>query len=104
MQLIIVIAIIVASVYYCTGEGYGTSMLFGPPDTLPLDRYDDVDVHVYFYYPSRREEYLGRTTGASSCGSMAHGFADSKNLSSNRNWSYVCCTIEVESDCYRKIR
>ena len=32
MRFLIVIAIVLASVYYCTGGKYGTSTLFGPPD------------------------------------------------------------------------
>lgn len=47
----------------------GTDKIFGPPETLPLSRYDEVDVNVYFYFPDGYEVYLGKTKGASSCGS-----------------------------------
>jgi len=83
----------------------GTEKIFGPPDELPLSRYEDVYVNVYFYFPEgEKEYYLGRTKGASSCGSMAHSYAYSKGLSGNSEWSYICCTEEGGSDCYRKIR
>ena len=81
------------------------SILPGCDDgTLPLDEYEKVDVNVYFYFPDDREVYLGETRGASSCGGMAYSYARSKNLSRSDNWSYICCTIEKGSDCYRKIR
>lgn len=72
--------------------------------TLPLSKYDKVDVNVYFYFPDNREVFLGQTRGASSCGDIAYSYAASKNLSRSDNWSYICCTIEKGSDCYRKIR
>lgn len=82
----------------------GTDKIFGPPETLPLSRYDDVDVNVYFYFPDGYEVYLGKTKGASSCGSFAYAYAEEKKLARNNEWSYVCCTIEGDSSCYRKIR
>ena len=80
--------------------------LFGCDDdgTLPLSEYEKVDVNVYFYFPNDREVYLGTTRGASSCGRMSHSYAQSKNLESSDNWSYICCTIRKGSDCYNKIR
>ena len=76
----------------------------GPPDTLPLDEYDSVDVNVYFYFPDNKEAYLGETRGASGCGKMAFSYASQHKLSRSDNWSYICCTIEDGSSCYRKIR
>ena len=76
----------------------------GPPDTLPLSDYDKVRVSVYAYDPSDKEHFLGETLGASSCGSMAHGWANSKGFSRSARWGYVCCTHEADSKCYRKIR
>ena len=73
-------------------------------ETLPLSQYDSVDVNVYFYLPDDREVFLGKTQGASSCGSMAHGYARSKDLDRSDDWDYICCTIENGSECYRKIR
>lgn len=104
MQLLIVIAVAVVSVYYCTGGKYGTDQIFGPPDELPFSRYDDVDVNVYFYFPDDREVYLGEVRGASACGSIAHNYAIQANLNRNHQWSYICCTKEAGSECYRKIR
>lgn len=72
--------------------------------TLPFSQYEKIDVNVYFYFPDDREVYLGETRGTSSCGDMAHSYASSKNLSRSENWSYICCTIEKGSSCYRKIR
>jgi hypothetical protein len=72
--------------------------------TLPLSEYEKVDVNVYFYFPDQKEEYLGKTRGASSCGQMAHSFAARKKLTSNSDWGYICCTIRKGSQCYNKIR
>jgi hypothetical protein len=60
--------------------------------------------NVYFYYPSGAEEHLGQASGLSQCGSVAHNFAWSKNLSNNREWSYICCMHAKGSDCYEKHR
>jgi hypothetical protein len=76
----------------------------GPPDTLPLSEYDDVDVSVYAYTPDEKETYLGDTTGASSCGAMAYAWAEGKGFQRGDGWSYICCTHEDGSSCYRKIR
>ena len=104
MKLILVVALIVAAVYWLTGGKFGTDKIFGPPETLPLSRYDDLDVHVYFYFPGGKEQYLGRVRGASACGGTARSYAAQHNLSTNRDWSYICCTVEGGSNCYRKIR
>lgn len=60
--------------------------------------------NTYFYYPSGTEEYLGVANGLEQCGSMAHSFAASKNLSGNREWSYICCMKAKGSECYEKHR
>lgn len=105
MLKIIGIIMLVFILYECSGGGYGTDNLFGPPDELPLSRYEDVYVHVWFTFPDGDQSYdLGRTKGAASCGAIAHDYAASKQLSYNSGWSYVCCTEEDGSECYRKIR
>lgn len=58
----------------------------------------------YFYFPNDREYYLGVANGLDECGSMAYSYAASKNLSGNRDWSYICCMIAKGSDCYEKHR
>jgi hypothetical protein len=63
----------------------------------------NIPVHAYFYFSNGQEAYLGQHVGASSCQSAAYNYAESKNVSSS-NWSYICCTIEKGSDCYRKIK
>ena len=68
------------------------------------DEIDEANYNAYFYYPSGSEEYLGIANGLSQCGSMAHGFAASKNLSGNREWSYICCMKAKGSECYEKHR
>jgi hypothetical protein len=73
-------------------------------DTLPLDEYEHVDVHAYFYYPNNKEKYLGRYRGADACGSAAYAFAKQKDLSNEKKWSYLCCTIRNGSECYETIR
>lgn len=76
---------------------------FSDGDTLPLSKYEDVSVNAYFYYPNDKEVYLGQYRGASACQSAAQSFASSKNMTS-ASWSYICCTIENGSSCYRKIK
>ena len=73
-------------------------------DSLPFSDYETVRVGVYFYDQNNREVYLGSTVGASSCGSMAFAHASRQGLSRHDSWSYICCTLENGSDCYRKIR
>lgn len=105
MGKIILIIISVFILYKCTGGGLGTAKVFGPPDELPLSRYEDVYVNVWFRFPGGDKDYnLGRTKGAASCGSIAYDYAASKGLGNNSGWSYVCCTEEDGSECYRKIR
>ncbi len=60
--------------------------------------------NVYFYFPNQKEYYLGVANGLSQCGSMAHSYASSKNLSGNREWSYICCMKAKGSECYEKHR
>ena len=85
--------------------GWSMSLLgCGPPDTLPLSEYDKVTVSVYGYTPDSKEYYLGDTLGASSCGSVAYSWAERNGFSRSSRWSYICCTHEKNSNCYRKIR
>lgn len=107
MQSLLLIAAIVFAVYKCTGGGFGTDRLFGPPDELPQSRYEDLDVGVFFTYPRGSEltpRFLGVTKGAGSCSAIAHNFAQREGLNRNSGWSYICCTHESGSDCHRKIR
>jgi len=60
--------------------------------------------NAYFYFPDDHEYYLGIANGLDACGSLAYSYAASKNLSSNRKWSYICCMIAKDSDCYEKHR
>ena len=72
-------------------------------DILPFSKYEDVSVNAYFYFPDNREIYLGQYKGASACQNAARNYANSKNMSS-ASWSYICCTNEKGSSCYRKIK
>jgi hypothetical protein len=106
---LILLALVVWGLYQCTGGGFGLDRVFGPPDELPLSRYEDFTVGVWFTYPGGHSEqgktvYLGETKGASMCGAIARAHASSKGLATNRDWGYVCCTHEAGSNCYRKIR
>ena len=74
-----------------------------PTDLLPLSSYEKVSVNALFYDPSGREVTLGRFQGASACQAAAISHARSNNLI-NKDWGYVCCTIEHGSQCYRKIK
>lgn len=104
MGRLILLIIVIFAVYKCTGGGVGTDRIFGPPDTLPLDRYEDMEVDVVFYRDDTDEsENLGTVQGASACGSVAANRARALSLD-NDTWGYVCCTHEAGSDCYRKIR
>ena len=76
---------------------------FEEDTTLPFSKYEEISVNAYFYYPDDKEVYLGQMIGASACQSAANRYAASKNMS-NANWSYICCTIEQGSSCYRKIK
>ena len=61
---------------------------------LKLDRYEEVDVNVYFYFEDSNKDYfLGQVRGASACGSMARGYAYDKSVQ-NTNWSYICITTD----------
>lgn len=102
MKSIITLAVVVFLVYQCTGGRFGTDKIFGPPSELPLSRYEDMMVGVWFYDSDKSENlYLGQTKGAASCGAVAASHAQSQRV---KNWGYVCCTHEAGSDCYRKIR
>lgn len=108
IKFILVILAAAYGIYQYTGGKLGTDKIFGPPEMLPLDRYEDFDVRVQFYYPADRNgetryQYLGSTHGAKSCGNIARSYAAQHDLLYS-DWSYVCCTHEAESDCYRKIR
>ena len=60
--------------------------------------------NVYFYFPDNSEYYLGSAEGLSQCGSVAYSYAASKNLTSNREWTYICCMKAKGSECYEKHR
>ncbi len=64
---------------------------------------ENISVNAYFYYPNDQEVYLGQHMGVSACQSAASNFAINKDILSS-NWSYICCTIEKGSSCYRKIK
>lgn len=105
MHILVVVAVIVFAVYKCTGGAYYTDEIFGPPDELPVSRYEDLQVGVYFTMPDGSDtRFLGETTGAASCGDIAYSHAQRLGLDRFSNWSYACCTHENGSECYRKIR
>jgi hypothetical protein len=42
-----------ASRAYCRARAIVVpDKIFGPPETLPFGRYDDLDVNVYVYFPN----------------------------------------------------
>jgi hypothetical protein len=65
---------------------------------------ENAPYNVYFYYQSGAEKYLGQAQGLSQCGAVAYDFASSRNLSSKKEWSYVCCMKAKGSECYEKHR
>jgi len=62
--------------------------------------------NVYFWFPgnSNQEYYLGVANGLNACGSIAHNYAQSKNLARGDGWSYVCCMKTASSECAEKHR
>lgn len=101
MQNFLILALLAFVIYKCSNGGYNPD---NPPKTLPSKYYEEVFVNVYFYFPDGNEIYLGKTKGASSCGDIAYNYAYQKNLDRYDSWSYICCTEEGGSSCYRKIR
>ncbi|WLQ15629.1 hypothetical protein O5O45_06830 [Hahella aquimaris] len=65
---------------------------------------ENATYNAFFYFPNNNEYYLGVAHGLSQCGSMAHSFASSKNLTGNREWGYICCMKVKGSECYEKHR
>ena len=65
---------------------------------------ENANYNTLFYFPSGSEKNLGKANGLGQCGSMAHSFAQSKNLSRNDGWSYICCMEANGSQCYEKHR
>ena len=98
MRLILVIAVYLGVAYW--GSFWPFEDKYAP---LPYSQYEKVDVNAYFYFPDDTEIFLGQFKGASACQSAASNYAYRKNMS-NANWSYICCTIEKGSSCYRKIK
>ena len=61
--------------------------------------------NAYFYFPDgNKEYYLGVAEGLSQCGAIAHGYANSKQLSRDSGWSYICCLKTKDSECAEKHR
>jgi|688.fasta_scaffold1497319_2 hypothetical protein len=107
----IILAIIaIFSLYKCTGGRYGTDKIFGPPDELPLSRYETMAITVRFHFPPNRQtgeqfsKYIGDVIGVDACGDLAGEYAYQQHLADNSGWSYDCCTHENGSECYREIR
>ena len=64
----------------------------------------DASYNVYFYFPNDKEYYLGVAEGLSQCGDMAYSYAESKNMSVQTKWNYICCMKAKGSECYEKHR
>lgn len=61
--------------------------------------------NVHFWFPRSDKTYdLGLASGLSACGSIAHSYAASKQLTSSSGWSYVCCMQTSSSSCEEKHR
>ena len=46
--------------------------------------------NVYFYYPDKREEYLGQVMELDACAGKAYLWAKEKNIVGSNRWSYKC--------------
>jgi hypothetical protein len=84
--------------------GFMLNSCSGEFDHLPLEEYENVELHCYFYFPNDKEKYLGQMTGISNCQSAAYHYASQKNLSESDKWDYIACTIRKDSDCYETIK
>lgn len=66
---------------------------------------ENAQYNVLFWFPNNDKSYpLGVAKGLDACGSIAHGFAQSKNLARNDGWNYVCCMKTSSSECAEKHR
>lgn len=66
---------------------------------------ENVQMNVYYYRSSDLSNslYLGQAKGLSNCQATANRTAQIENRRSD-GWSYICCTIENGSACYRKLK
>jgi hypothetical protein len=61
------------------------------------------DFNVYFRFSADSKDYfLGVTYGLEECRSLAFNFANSKKMSRNDDWSYICCMKTASSECQEK--
>ncbi|HCM84349.1 MAG TPA: hypothetical protein PKW15_03620 [Alphaproteobacteria bacterium] len=90
-------------VYHFTGGAFNTDEVFGPPDQLPLARYEEVEVNVLYRYGDDRH-YLGKVIGVTACRDLAYAQAERQNFPEGTTWSYACCTEEGISECDRILK
>lgn len=62
--------------------------------------YDDTSDRE-FYGGRIESSYLTRKAGLDQCGDAAEDLADTRHL---KDWSYVCCTVTIQSECVTKVR
>jgi hypothetical protein len=61
--------------------------------------------NVYFWFGDNPKQYhLGVVDTLDACGSVAHSYAQSKNLTKADNWGYICCLKTSTSECAEKHR
>jgi hypothetical protein len=66
---------------------------------------ENAQYNVLFWFPENDKAYpLGVSNGLAECGSIAHGFAQSKSMNRNSGWSYICCMKTSSSECAEKHR
>lgn len=103
MTLLIGIVLVAFLIYFFTDGGFGTARYFGPPENIPLERYEEVTVNV-LYRQGDQGFYLGKVVGATACRELAYKHAETQNLTEGTTWSYVCCTEEGQSMCDRRLK
>ena len=87
MPQLIILILAVYGLYSCSSDVDSDGL-------LKLDRYEEVEVNVIFYFENRAQDYfLGTVMGASRCGSVARSYAYEKNVE-NTDWSYICITTD----------
>ena len=85
-QLIAILAV-VYGLYSCNNDTDSDGL-------LKCDRYEEVDVNVYFYFEDNsRDYYLGTVTDASAYAALARKYAYEKSIE-NSAWSYICIATD----------
>ena len=85
--------------YSCfRGDGYSSYSDFTCAEI------QEAEYNVYFFFPDKRDKYLVSVHGLNACGKLAWNYASEKDFARGDGWSYICCMIAKDSQCYEKHR